>query len=60
MLKGYRVGEVGIQTFPRAFGKGASTTPKNVAATIRDMLMVYNTIFSENYDLPKNRSMREK
>lgn len=60
MLKGYRVGEVGIQTFPRAFGKGASTTPKNIAATIRDMLMVYNTIFSENYDLPKNRSMREK
>ncbi len=60
MLKGYRVGEVGIQTFPRAFGKGASTTPKNIAATIRDMLMVYNTIFSENYDLPQNRSIREK
>ena len=27
MLKGFRVGEVGIQTFPREFGKGASVTP---------------------------------
>jgi glycosyltransferase involved in cell wall biosynthesis len=60
MLKGYRVGEVGIQTFPRAFGKGASTTPKNILATIRDMVKVYNTIFSENYDLPQNRSARER
>ena len=34
MLKGYRVGEVGIQTFPREFGKGASTSPANIAATI--------------------------
>jgi glycosyltransferase involved in cell wall biosynthesis len=55
MLKGYRVGEVGIQTFPRAFGKGASTTPKNIAATIVDMLRVYRTIFSPGYDLPDER-----
>ena len=56
MLKGYRVGEVGIQTFPRVFGRGASTTPANVVATIRDMIRTYRTIFSEGYDLPLDRS----
>jgi glycosyltransferase involved in cell wall biosynthesis len=55
MLKGYRIGEVGIQTFPRQFGSGASTTPANIAATIRDMLQTYWTIFSESYELPSNR-----
>lgn len=56
MLKGYRVGEVGIQTFPREFGKGASTSLRNIIATIRDMLRVYRTIFSPGYELPENRS----
>lgn len=55
MLKGYRVGEVGIQTFPREFGKGASTSAANIKATIRDMLHVYRTIFSREYELPPNR-----
>lgn len=52
MLKGYRVGEVGIQTFPREFGKGASTSPANIMATMRDMGHVYRTIFSTDYELP--------
>jgi glycosyltransferase involved in cell wall biosynthesis len=56
MLKGYRVGEVGIQTFPREFGKGASTSIPNIAATISDMMSVYRDIFSKNYDLPPNRT----
>lgn len=55
MLKGYRIGEVGIQTFPREFGKGASTSPANIVATIRDMRAVHKTIFSDNYELPSNR-----
>jgi glycosyltransferase involved in cell wall biosynthesis len=55
MLKGYRIGEVGIQTFPREFGKGASVSRRNIIATIRDMKMVYRTIFSKSYDLPPNR-----
>lgn len=55
MLKGYRVGEVGIQTFPREFGKGASTSPANIIATIRDMTRVHRTIFSPQYELPQNR-----
>lgn len=33
-LRGYRVGEVGIQTFPRTFGRGSSTSPKNILATM--------------------------
>lgn len=56
MLKGYRIGEVGIQTFPREFGKGASTSPKNIVATIADMLRVHRKIFSLEYELPKDRS----
>jgi len=55
MLKGYRVGEVGIQTFPRQFGRGASTSPKNIWATILDMRRVYRTVFSPQYDKPLNR-----
>ncbi len=58
MLKGYRVGEVGIQTFPRKFGNGASTSLKNIYLTIKDMLRVYSEIFSDRYDMPPNR-MRE-
>lgn len=55
-LKGYRVGEMGIQTFPREFGKGASTSTKNIIATIKDMFRVYREIFSDTYDLPEHRN----
>lgn len=55
MLKGYPVGEVGIQTFPREFGKGASTSMKNILKTIKDMFRVRQEIFSSSYDLPPNR-----
>lgn len=56
MLKGYRVGEVGIQTFPRTFGASSSTSVKNIMATMRDMMMIYRRVFSDDYDLPSNRS----
>jgi glycosyltransferase involved in cell wall biosynthesis len=55
MLKGYRVGEVGIQTFPRRFGRGSSTTMRSIAGTITDMLATYQKMFSDRYELPKNR-----
>lgn len=55
MLKGYRIGEVGIQTFPRTFGKGHSTSMRNILATISDMLKTYRTIFSDSYDMPDER-----
>jgi glycosyltransferase involved in cell wall biosynthesis len=55
MLRGYPVGELGIQTFPRSFGSGSSTSLKNILLTIRDMLRVRREIFSDNYHLPDNR-----
>ena len=55
MLKGFRVGEVGIQTFPREFGRGSSTSLANIMATIRDMRRVYAMVFSPGYDRPMNR-----
>ncbi|MBP6754589.1 MAG: glycosyltransferase family 2 protein [Bacteroidia bacterium] len=56
MLKGYRVGEMGIQTFPREFGSGASVSFKNIIKTLKDMSQVYKHIFSANYDLPEKRN----
>jgi len=55
MLRGYPVGELGIQTFPRTFGRGSSTTPRNIVRTIRDMLRVRRQIFSDAYHLPVDR-----
>jgi glycosyltransferase involved in cell wall biosynthesis len=52
MLKGYRVGEMGIQTFPREFGSGGTTTPRNIYRTIVDMLKCHRRVFSTEYDLP--------
>lgn len=56
MLRGYRVGEVGIQTFPREFGKGASVSMPNIIKTIKEMLKMYRTTFSTEYELPDNRN----
>jgi len=56
MLKGYRVGEVGIQTFPRRFGSGSSTSVPNILATMADMWRIYRKVFSDAYDLPAGRS----
>ncbi len=58
MLKGYRVGEVGIQTFPRVFGKGATVSPSNILATMFDIFHIYRRVFSDSYDLPPNRARR--
>jgi glycosyltransferase involved in cell wall biosynthesis len=58
MLKGYRVGEVGIQTFPRTFGRSHSVSSANILRTVRDMFRVHHQIFSSNYDLPDNRSRK--
>jgi glycosyltransferase involved in cell wall biosynthesis len=55
MLMGYRVGEVGIQTFPRGFGRGSSTSVPNILATIRDMWRIYHRVFSDAYELPSSR-----
>jgi glycosyltransferase involved in cell wall biosynthesis len=54
MLKGFPVGEVGIQTFPREFGHGSATSWRNIVATIKDMMACYHTIFSPGYDPPRD------
>ena len=54
MLMGYPVGEVGIQTFPREFGRGGSTSIRNIALTIADMVRTHRLIFSEDYGLPES------
>lgn len=56
MLKGYRIGEVGIQTFPREFGRGSSTTFKNILATIADLRRVRQHVFSESYETTRRRN----
>ena len=53
----YRVGEVGIQTFPRTFGQGSSTSVRNILATIADTRRIYRKTFSEGYDLPPRRPL---
>jgi hypothetical protein len=58
MLRGYPVGEIGIQTFPRSFGKGSAVTTRNILLTVRDMLRVRRKIFSDNYQLPLGRTRR--
>jgi glycosyltransferase involved in cell wall biosynthesis len=55
MLRGYPVGEVGIQTFPRDFAQGSATSMKNILLTIRDLLRVRREVFSDSYDLPEGR-----
>ena len=55
MLAGYPVGELGIQTFPRSFGTGSSTSMRNILLTMRDMLRVRREIFSDAYQLPEGR-----
>ncbi len=54
-LRGYRVGEVCIQTLPRTCGRGSSTSPKNILATMLDMWRIYRNIFSDEYELPVGR-----
>jgi glycosyltransferase involved in cell wall biosynthesis len=55
MLRGYPVGEVGIQTFPRDFAQGSATSMRNIILTIRDLLRVRREVFSDSYDLPEGR-----
>lgn len=55
-LRGYPIGELGIQTFPRTFGTGSAVTFQNIIRTIKDMLRVRREIFSDSYQLPLSRS----
>tara|TARA_B100000963_G_C22560924_1_gene641283 strand:+ start:113 stop:784 length:672 start_codon:yes stop_codon:yes gene_type:complete len=39
--KGLKVSEVGIHTYPRTFGSGASVSLKNIVLTIKDMIKLF-------------------
>ena len=56
MLRGFPVGEVGIQTFPRDFGTGSATSLPNIMGTIKDIWRIRKEIFSDAYDLPEGRT----
>lgn len=56
MLRGFPVGEVGIQTFPRDFGTGSATSVPNIIGTIKDIWRIRREIFSDSYDLPEGRT----
>jgi len=57
-LRGYPIGELGIQTFPRTFGKGSAVTISNIIKTIKDMLRIRSEIFSDWYQLPVSRNRK--
>jgi len=40
-LAGYKVGEIGIHTYPIKFGRGSSVGFKNVWLTLRDMFLLF-------------------
>ena len=41
MKSGFKVNEIGINTYPRSFGTGSSVSMKNIVLTIRDMIILY-------------------
>ncbi len=38
---GYKVGEIGIHTYPRTFGTGSSVSFKNILLTLKDMFLLF-------------------
>ncbi len=40
-LAGYKVGEVGIHTFPRTFGTGETVSIKNILLTLKDIIFFF-------------------
>jgi len=40
-LAGYKVGEIGIHTYPRTFGSGSSVGLKNILLTLKDMVFLF-------------------
>jgi len=40
-LAGYKIGEIGIHTYPRTFGSGSSVGLKNILLTLKDMVFLF-------------------
>ena len=48
-LSNYKVGEIGIHTFPRTFGTGASVSIKNILLTLKDMILLFMQINTKRF-----------
>ncbi len=48
-LAGYKVGEVGIHTFPRTLGTGSTVGIKNILLTFKDMISLFVRIFAKRF-----------
>ena len=40
-FRGFKVNEIGINTYPRNFGSGSSVGLKNIILTIKDMIILF-------------------
>jgi len=47
MVRGYPIGEAGIETYPRTFGESSVMSTRHIANSIRDMFRVYKKIFKQ-------------
>lgn len=56
MLKGYMVGEVGINTYPRSFGQSSAASPANIRGTAVDLFRIRREVF---VNTPRERIPRE-
>jgi len=53
-LRGYHVGEVGIQMYPRLHGDSAVISARNIWATVRDVLRIRRELYqSRPIDIPE-------
>ena len=46
MLKGYQVGEMGINTYPRVFGTTSIITLKSIFSTLKDLIKLKRVLFN--------------
>ncbi len=47
MVRGYPIGEVGINTYPRTFGESSVMSTRHINTSIRDLFRVYKKIFKQ-------------
>lgn len=47
MVKGYPIGEAGIETYPRTFGESSVMSMRHISNSIKDMFRVYKKIFKQ-------------
>ena len=51
-LKGFKINQIGIHTFPRTFGEGSSVGLRNIILTIKDMLILFLKVKFGSYFCP--------